>query len=40
MARKQYKNPPLVEVFTEFFFQAEDGHEWDSFVERPQAHLE
>jgi uncharacterized protein (TIGR04255 family) len=32
MARKLYKNPPLVEVFTEFFFQTENGVEWDSFV--------
>ena len=30
--RKQYKNPPLVEVFTEFFFQPEEGTEWDSFI--------
>lgn len=30
--RKQYKNPPLVEVFTEFFFQPAEGVEWDSFL--------
>src|SRR5262249_11936162 len=29
---KQYKNPPLVEVFTEFFFQPPQGVEWDSFI--------
>jgi uncharacterized protein (TIGR04255 family) len=28
----KYKNPPLVEVFTEFFFQPHDGQEWDSFI--------
>jgi uncharacterized protein (TIGR04255 family) len=32
MARKQYNKPPLVEVFTEFFFQPEDGKDWESFV--------
>ena len=32
MTRKQYKKPPLVEVFSEFFFQPEEGKEWDSFV--------
>lgn len=32
MSRKQYKNPPLVEVFTEFFFQPDEGTEWDSFI--------
>jgi uncharacterized protein (TIGR04255 family) len=30
--RKQYKSPPLVEVFTEFFFQSPEGIEWDSFI--------
>jgi uncharacterized protein (TIGR04255 family) len=30
--RKQYKNPPLVEVFSEFFFQPPEGEEWDPFV--------
>jgi uncharacterized protein (TIGR04255 family) len=30
--RKQYKKPPLVEVFTELFFQQPEGVEWDSFV--------
>ncbi len=30
--RKQYQNPPLVEVLSEFFFQAEEGTEWDSFI--------
>ena len=29
--RKQFKKPPLVEVFCEFFFQVQDGSEWDSF---------
>ena len=32
MMRKQYKKPPLVEVFSEFFFQPEEGKEWDAFV--------
>jgi len=30
--RKQFKKPPLVEVFCEFFFQIQDGVEWDSFL--------
>jgi uncharacterized protein (TIGR04255 family) len=28
----KYKNPPLVEVITDFFFQPPDGKEWDSFA--------
>ena len=32
MARKQYRNPPLVEVFAEFFFEAREGDKWDSFT--------
>jgi uncharacterized protein (TIGR04255 family) len=30
--RKQYKKPPLIEVFTEFFFQAAEGVVWDNFI--------
>jgi uncharacterized protein (TIGR04255 family) len=29
--RKQYRRPPLVEVFCEFFFEGPEGTEWDSF---------
>jgi len=30
--RRQYKNPPLVEILTEFFFVPAEGIEWDSFI--------
>ncbi len=28
---RQYKNPPLVEVFCELFFALSEGEEWDAF---------
>ena len=32
LRRKQYANPPLVEVFTEFFFETPEAREWDWFI--------
>jgi len=32
LERKQYENPPLVEVFCEFFFEPADGAGWDSLL--------
>jgi len=29
---KQFKKPPLIEVFCEFFFETAAGVEWDSFI--------
>jgi uncharacterized protein (TIGR04255 family) len=32
LERKQYRKPPLVEVFCEFYFAPAEGQEWDSLL--------